>query len=140
MGSDKIFETEATEGDEADQRAGDNIDGNDAGVRAMTGGNAGYDKHFASITTEESPLLPSGSGSSSASREDDEDAATDMPGATDFEGMPWWKTPSVGLHFHTGTQHALTLPYRYSGCCLLIYSSPLLSVECLFQNSTSLLV
>jgi hypothetical protein len=130
MESGEIFEAEVTlEGDEADQRGSDNINGNNTGIRAMIAGNGGYDKHLASVTTEASPLLPDGSGSGSESGEDDEDAATNMPGATDFEGMPWWKTPSVGLLVNTGTQHALTLPYRYSGCCLPISSSPLLSVE-----------
>ena len=97
MENDEIFEAEATlEGDEADQRGSDHINSNDTGVRAMIAGNGGYDKHLTSVTTEESPLLPNGSGSDSVSGEYDEDAATNMPGATDFEGMPWWKTPSVG--------------------------------------------
>lgn len=121
MESGEIFEAEvALEDDEADQRGSDNINGNNTGVRAMIAGNGGYDKHVVSVTTEESPLLPDGSGSGSASGEGDEDAATNMPGATDFEGIPWWKTPSVGLLVNTGTQHALTLPCRYSGCCLPI--------------------
>jgi hypothetical protein len=99
MESDEIFEAEASlEGDEAPQRGIDRIGVNDAGIRAMIAGNGDYNKHLVSVTTEESPLLPTESGSGSASGENGEDAATNMPGATDFEGMPWWKTPSVGLH------------------------------------------
>ena len=130
MESDEIFEAEAAlEGDEAGQRRSNHINGNGIGVRAMIDGNGRYGKHLASVTTEESPLLPSGSGSGSTSEEGDGDARTNIPGATDFEGMSWWQTPSVGLHVHNDIQHALTLPYRYSGCCLLISSSPSLSVE-----------
>jgi hypothetical protein len=104
MESSELFEAEATlEGNKADQRGSGNINGNNTDVRAMIAGNGGYDKHLAFVTTEESPLLPDGSGSASASGEGDEDAATNISGATDFEGMPWWMTPSVGLLVNTGT-------------------------------------
>jgi len=130
MESDEIFEAEASlEGDEAPQGGIDRINVNDSGVRATIAGNGDYNKHIVSVTTEESPLLPNEPGSGSESGENGEDAAANMSGATDFEGMPWWRTPSVGLHVHTGPLHTLTLPCRYSGCCLLISSSPLLSEE-----------
>jgi hypothetical protein len=103
------------------ERGSDHTNGNNTGVRAMIIGNDGYDKHLASVTTEESPLLPNGSGGGSAFGEDgDGDAATKWPGATDFEGMPWWKKPLVGLHPHAGTRNPLTMSYRSSGYCLLI--------------------
>jgi hypothetical protein len=121
MENDEIFKTKTTlESDKTHQRGSDHINGNSTGVQAMMAGNSGYDKHLTSVTTEESPLLPDRSSSDGASGEEDEDAATNIPGTTDFEGMPWWKTPSVGLPVPTGPQHVLTLPYRYSGCCLLI--------------------
>jgi len=106
MDSNQLFEAEATlEGDEIEQRLSghnnDNDNDNDTGVRAMIAGNGGYDKHLASVTMEESPLLPNGSGS--ASEEDnDGDAVPQWPGATDFKGLPWRKTPSVRLHIHAG--------------------------------------
>ncbi len=104
MESNQLFEAEAAlAGGEVEQGESGHVNGNgnDTGVRATIAGNGGYDKHLVSVTAEESPLLPSGSGSSSG--EDDEGAAvTQWPGATDFEGLPWWKTPSVSLHSTLG--------------------------------------
>lgn len=120
MESNQVFEAEATlESDEIEQRLSGHNNSNDTGVRAMIAGNGGYDKHLASVTTEESPLLPNGSGSASG-EDNDGDAVTQWPGAADFEGLPWSKTPSVRLHFPIRAQHSLTMSYRYSGCCLHI--------------------
>jgi hypothetical protein len=109
MDSNQLFEAEATlEGDEIEQRLSGHNNDNDTGVRAMIAGNGGYDKHLASVTMEESPLLSNGSGSISG-EDNDGDAVTQWPGATDFKGLPWWKTPSVRLHVHARTHHALTM-------------------------------
>lgn len=47
---------------------------------------------------EETPLLErdsDGSGESSASDNGDERGAPEWSGARDFEGIPWWRKPSV---------------------------------------------
>jgi hypothetical protein len=97
MENDQIFEAEATlEGEEYEQSRLDYTSGRNAGVRTMMASNSGYDKHIASTTTEETPLLPNGSGNDSGpSDADNENTGLDWQGETDFEGLPWWRKPSV---------------------------------------------
>jgi hypothetical protein len=97
MENDQIFEAETSlERDEYDESGADQTNGNSTGVGKLMAGNGGYEKHIASTTTEETPLLPNGSGNGSAPIDDDnENTGTRWPGETDFEGLPWWNKPSV---------------------------------------------
>jgi MFS family permease len=100
MENNQLFEAEAIlEDDEVEQRLGGHNNNNGTGIRAMTAGDGVYDKHLVSVSTEESPLLANRSGGASG-EDNDGDTGTQWPGATDFEGLPWWKRPSVRLHVY----------------------------------------
>jgi hypothetical protein len=96
MENNHLFETDAglDAGDEEQNRAGYK-NGNNAGLKAAVAANGGYDEHLTSRTSEETPLLPEQSGTSETGHNDGDNTNSYWPGATDFEGMPWWKTPSV---------------------------------------------
>lgn len=97
MENDQIFEAEvALEGNEFGQSVAQHTDGNNTGARTIVAGNGGYDKHIASTNTEEMPLLPSGSGNGNVLGGDHNgNSGTRWLGESDFEGLPWWKKPSV---------------------------------------------
>ena len=98
MDNEDIFEAEAVlEGTEAGTEFSGYISSINPEIRAKVVGNSGYDKQPSSITTEESLLLPNGSSRSHISGEGDENAPRNTSGSADFEGLPWWKKPSVRL-------------------------------------------
>lgn len=61
----------------------------EAALTAAEGGLEGH--HLDTSTEEETPLL----GEQGAGGKDDEDEDMPWTGSADFEGLPWWKRPSV---------------------------------------------
>lgn len=62
-------------------------------------------------STEESPLLSNGSASEDAGAleaGEGGDTGQQWPGKTDFEGLPWWKSPSVGPEFFHDVRESIT--------------------------------
>lgn len=99
MGSNHTSEAEAALGkDGYDQSGTKHSSDNKNGVAAIPAFGHGLDKHMTTITTEETPLLPnSPSNGSSPGGDDERNANARWSIDTDFEGLPWWKKPSVGL-------------------------------------------
>ena len=58
----------------------------------------------AGLPTENEPLLgrkkraPQDAAEATQEQEDRGADAPEWPGQGEFDGLPWWKTPSVGLH------------------------------------------
>jgi hypothetical protein len=57
--------------------------------------NASLRKKNGGTSDENEPLLGSGSGSGSGSDENGSVEELEWDGLADFEGLPWWRTPSV---------------------------------------------
>jgi hypothetical protein len=93
MDSNHIFEADATLNTEEEERNGTGYRNvNSTGLKAAAAANGGYDGHLESSAAEDTPLLAGGADAGAPGSSDGE---TIWPGATDFEGLPWWKTPSV---------------------------------------------
>jgi hypothetical protein len=73
---------------------GDHDDANKTSVGASVATDSGYDKQLVSPISEGSPLLSNGpaNGRNDAPNGNE---GIEWHGAKDFEGLPWWRRPSV---------------------------------------------
>jgi hypothetical protein len=82
----------------------------DGANKAMVTTDSGYDKQLISPISEESPLLSNGSenGRNSAPSGNEGESDAEWHGAKDFEGLPWWRRPSVRTNWMQYRKHWLT--------------------------------
>jgi hypothetical protein len=99
MENNQLFEADASLDAGAEEQGGQSFSRpGDIGVEAMMAANGGYDKYLAS-TSEETSLLPGGADRTALPGDGNGgNVGTNWPGEADFEGLPWWKRPSVSLN------------------------------------------
>jgi hypothetical protein len=98
MENDQIFEAEASrEASEYGHTGRDQNGADKMEVAARVATNSGYDNQLDSRTSEDSPLLSNEPVDATDGWPDDNGDANggEWHGAKDFEGLPWWRTPSV---------------------------------------------
>lgn len=61
--------------------------------------NAGMRRKKLTDNDEGAPLLGNGNGNDSGISGSDETGSIEWEGLADFDGLPWWRRPSVSLSF-----------------------------------------
>lgn len=86
---------------------------------------------------EATPLLGNGAASGINSADNGHTTEVEWEGYADFEGLSWWRRPSVSCTFPLSIPELKTDNNRFIGSCHHSSFSLLLSVESSYQSSTS---